>query len=214
MIDLYLGDCLEILPTIPAVDTVITDPIWPNVPEGMFPDVNDPKKLLADALSLIDARRLIVIMRGDSDPRFLEAVPNKWDFFRAQILSYVIPGYIGRKLGGDEIAYCFGEPLPSAPGRRLIPGRSPKAQPKNRSENGHPCSRAQIHLDWLVHWWSLPGELVLDPFMGSCTTGIACVKLQREFIGIEIDPVYYEIAEINIKEAQKQLLLPLDWKDD
>jgi hypothetical protein len=209
VIDLRLGDCLEILPSIPAVDTLITDPIWPNAPDHLFLDIDDPQKLLSDALSLIEARRLVIVLRGDSDPRFLEAVPKKWEFFRVQLLPYTIPGYIGRKLGGDELAYCFGEPLPSAPGRRVIPGRAPKAQPVHRPPNGHPCSRAQKHFDWLINWWSLPGETVLDPFMGSGTTGVSCVKYDRKFIGIEIVPKYFEIAERRIKEAQIQLRLPL-----
>ena len=52
--------------------------------------------------------------------------------------------------------------------------------------------------------WSNPGDTVLDPFMGSGTTGVACVKTKRDFIGIEIDPDYFAIAERRIAEAQKQ----------
>jgi site-specific DNA-methyltransferase (adenine-specific) len=204
MIDLRLGDCLQTLPTIGSVDTVITDPIWPNAPEGMFP-CDNPQQLLADALALIECKRLVIILRGDSDPRFLQAVPDTLPFFRCQILEYVMPGYIGRKLGGDEIAYCFGEPLPSAPGRRVIPGRAPKAQPVHRKANGHPCSRALLHMTWLVQWWSLPGETVLDPFMGSGTTGVVAVQLDRNFIGCEINEEWFRIAEKRIEECQKPL---------
>ena len=199
--DLYLGDCLDILPDVGPIDTVITDPVWPNAPDGLFPDVADAQHLLADALALIDCHRLVVVLRGDSDPRFLQAVPDKWPFFRAQVLEYVMPGYIGRKLGCDEIAYCFGEPLPSAPGRRVIPGRSPKAQPSNRKANGHPCSRSLSHFRWLVHWWSLPGDTVLDPFAGSGTTGVAAVEMGRRFIGIEIDADYHAIAAARLEDA-------------
>jgi len=53
------------------------------------------------------------------------------------------------------------------------------------------------------------GENVLDPFMGSGTTGVACVKLSRNFIGIEINHDYFKIAERRITEAQAQLVLPL-----
>ena len=51
---------------------------------------------------------------------------------------------------------------------------------------------------------------VLDCFMGSGTTGVACVQTGRNFIGIEIDPTYFAIAERRIKEAQLQLRLPLE----
>ena len=49
--------------------------------------------------------------------------------------------------------------------------------------------------------------IVLDPFMGSGTTGVACMQTGRRFIGIEIDPTYYAIAEKRIRQAESQLLL-------
>lgn len=205
MFILHNDDCLKILPSVGPVDTVITDPVWPNAPADMFPNITDAQALLAAALNLIDARRVVIIMRNDSDPRFLQAVPKKWGYFRAQVLSYVMPGYIGRKLGGDEFAYCFGEPLPSAPGRRVIPGWGPKVQPdKAYGKNGHPCSRSLAHMRWLVNWWSLEGETVLDPFMGSGTTGVACEEMGRKFIGIEIEKKYFRIAEKHLKRAALQ----------
>ena len=143
-------------------------------------------------------------MRGDSDPRFLTAVPNSVPFFRACELPYVMPGYIGRKLGGDELAYCFGKPIPSRAGQRVIPGRGPSVQPDGRSANGHPCSRALGHFDWLIRWWSQEGETVLDPFMGSGTTCLAAYRGNRKSIGIEIEPKYFDIACERIENAQRQ----------
>jgi DNA modification methylase len=52
--------------------------------------------------------------------------------------------------------------------------------------------------------WSNEGDTILDPFMGSGTTGVACVDLNRDFIGIELDEGYFTIAEKRIKEAQSQ----------
>ena len=54
------------------------------------------------------------------------------------------------------------------------------------------------------------GDTILDPFMGSGTTGVACVQTGRNFIGIEIDPTYFAIAERRIQEAQLQPRLPLE----
>lgn len=197
----YCGDCREVLPHVGPVDTVITDPVWPNAPSDMFPNVDDPESLLSETLSLIDCKRVVIVLRHDSDPRFLQAVPKRWPFFRVQILPYVMPGYIGRKLGGDELAYCFGEPLPSAPGRRVIPGYAPKAQPNKRKNNGHPCSRTLVHFKWLVHWWSLPGKTVLDPFAGSGTTCVAAIETGRKYIGIEVHEEWARIAEREIEHA-------------
>ena len=201
---LYLGDCLEVLPTLPDVDAVITDPIWPNVPAGMFGPC-DPFALLSRTADVWGTpKRVVIVMRGDSDPRFLSAIPGRYPFFRACHLPYVIPSYIGRKLGGDELAYCFGEPISSAPGQRVIPGRGPSVQPDGRKANGHPCSRALGHFKWLVRWWAMPDEIVLDPFMGSGTTGVACASLGRQFIGIEIHEPYFDIACERIENAQRQ----------
>ena len=52
-------------------------------------------------------------------------------------------------------------------------------------------------------------KTIFDPFMGSGTTGVACVQTGRNFIGIEIDPKYFAIAEKRIKDAQQQMRLPI-----
>jgi len=54
--------------------------------------------------------------------------------------------------------------------------------------------------------WSFVGDTVLDCFMGSGTTGVACVQTGRNFIGIEIDPGYYEIAKARIEQAQSEMV--------
>jgi DNA modification methylase len=56
----------------------------------------------------------------------------------------------------------------------------------------------------LISQYTKEGDTILDPFMGSGTTGVACVQTGRNFIGIEIDPTYFAIAEKRIKEAQAQ----------
>lgn len=203
---LYLGDCRDILPTLPKVDAVITDPVWPNCPPGLLEGSDDPLSLWLETMAALPLpKRMSVVMRADSDPRFLQGI--RLPFFKAQILPYVMPGYIGRKLGGDEIAYGFGEPIPSGPGRRVIPTYAPKVQPDGRKANGHPCSRALAHFEWLVGWWSVPGETVVDPFMGSGTTGVACVEVGRSFVGIECEPTYFDIACRRIEQAQRQTKL-------
>jgi site-specific DNA-methyltransferase (adenine-specific) len=63
-----------------------------------------------------------------------------------------------------------------------------------------PPSIASDHIET----WSSAGDLVLDPFMGSGTTGVACARLGRRFIGIEIEPKYFDIACRRIEAAQRQ----------
>ena len=57
----------------------------------------------------------------------------------------------------------------------------------------------------IVEW--IEGDTILDPFMGSGTTGVACAQTGRNFIGIEIDPGYFEIAQRRIHDAEQQPLL-------
>lgn len=198
---LYLGDCRTVAPMVDA-NAVITDPVWPNVPEGLIPGSEAPYELFAEMVeSLPPVDRITVIMRRDSDPRIL--LPVSAPFICASVLEYVTPGYLGRVLGGMELAYSYGKPIISAPGRRVIPGNSWKAQPGGTNRE-HPCARNDDHMGWCVEWFSDPWETVLDPFMGSGTTGVACVKLGRRFIGIEIDPGYFDIACRRIEKAYSQ----------
>ena len=55
-----------------------------------------------------------------------------------------------------------------------------------------------------IETWTVPGASTFDPFMGSGTTGVACAKLGRRFIGIEIEPKYFDIACKRIDEAYRQ----------
>jgi site-specific DNA-methyltransferase (adenine-specific) len=61
----------------------------------------------------------------------------------------------------------------------------------------------------MIQLVEIAGGTVLDPFMGSGTTGVACVQTGRNFIGIEIDRGYFDIAKQRIEEAQLQMRLPL-----
>lgn len=206
-ITIYHGDCREILPSIPPVAAIITDPVWPNCPKGLIPGWETPSMLLASALEVApEAKRLVVVLRSDSDPRFLRAVGDRWPFVCVQAMSYAVPMYLGRVLGGTELAYCFGEPIPSTPGARVIPMWGPKAQTRDDvRRNGHPCSRHISHARWLVSWWSTEGETVLDPFMGSGTTLRAAKDQGRRAIGIEIEERYCEIAAKRLAQG----VLPL-----
>jgi len=189
------GDARQILPGI-AADAIITDPVWPNCPPNLLAGWDRPMDLLAETLSVAapTVKRVVVILRSDSDPRFLQAVPSRWPFVCVQALAYAVPMYLGRVLGGTELAYCFGEPIPSREGYRVIPMWGPKAQPGNRRANGHPCSRAMVHMEWLCRWWSVPGETIVDPFAGSGTIPLAAERSQRHGIGIEINDSYCDLA--------------------
>src|SRR5262249_49450805 len=95
---LYLADCREVIGSLQDIHAVITDPVWPNAPADMFPGCDDPRSLLHEALARLPntVRRIVVSMRYDSDPRFLQAVPNRYPYFRTSFMPYVLPSKLGR----------------------------------------------------------------------------------------------------------------------
>jgi len=72
----------------------------------------------------------------------------------------------------------------------------------NSEAGQHPTQKPLALMDWLVRTYTNAGDTVLDPFMGSGTTGVACVNTGRQFIGIERDREYFDIAVQRIREAQ------------
>ena len=68
----------------------------------------------------------------------------------------------------------------------------------------HPTQKPIKLMRWLIENHTKEGDTILDPFMGSGTTGVACQQLGRNFIGYEISPDYFKIAEKRIKEAETQ----------
>lgn len=203
---LYLGDARAVLPALHDIDCIITDPVWPNCPPGLIPGSENPDELFAEFCTRlpVSLRQLVVCLRNDSDPRFLRHVPQRLPFQQLVWCQYALPHYLGRVLGGNECAYVFGRPIRPTPGRRVIPSIAPKAQPRDRPPNGHPCSRALVHQEFLVNWFADPGETVCDPFMGSGTVGHACLNIGRRFIGIEIGEEYFDLACRRLDQAARQ----------
>ena len=74
----------------------------------------------------------------------------------------------------------------------------------NQGDTGHPAPMPYSMAHDHITSWSNCGDIVTDPFMGSGTTGVACVKLGRKFIGIELEPKYFDIACQRIEDAYKQ----------
>jgi len=200
--ELYLGDCIEILPEIGPVDTLITDPVWPNNSIPEFYHI-EPFKLFEDAWHLIEEHltRAVIHLGCDSDPNILRSITLK--FFRVAWLEYALPGNKGRLLYSADVAYMFGTPPKVLPGKKLVPGKCISTNNLGKEAN-HPCPRKLQHVKWLVHHFTDPEDIVLDPFMGSGTTGVACAEHQRKFIGIEINEKYFDIACKRIEETANQ----------
>ena len=79
----------------------------------------------------------------------------------------------------------------------------------NNEKRLHPTQKPVVLMERIIEAFTRPGDTILDPFMGSGTTGVACVNLRRGFIGIEINEEYFEIAKKRIEDASAQLTLDL-----
>jgi site-specific DNA-methyltransferase (adenine-specific) len=109
--------------------------------------------------------------------------------------------------GSEEVLAGFPGNNGDAAGRFFYSAKASKA---DRDEgNGHPTVKPTALMRYLCRLITPPGGVVLDPFMGSGTTGVACVQTGRNFIGIEIDEGYFKIAEKRIMDAQQQMRLPI-----
>lgn len=196
---LYLGDCMEVLPTLSRVDAVITDPpyglgkrmqggtwgakiefkemvVWDNAP----PEIGTLIKLAKMA-------EISVFWGGN----YYGLPPSRcwlvWD--KQNAVS---------TMADCEIAWT-----------NLDANTKRFSHPVGRILNGHPSEKPLQLMRWTIEVVKATGT-ILDPFMGSGTTGVAAIQLGRSFIGIEREPKYFDIACQRIEQAvaQGQLFAP------
>jgi site-specific DNA-methyltransferase (adenine-specific) len=185
---LYLGDCREILPRLGKVDAVVTDPPYPNG-EGFFLEAVEAARCF---LRTAPARAVIAFWSEIEIPDSALPLVATHVWHRTNVNGKIYePAFhwcddgIKRRSEVKEHAAVF---------NGVGPGCNEYA--------GHPTQKPIAVMRWLIE--KLAAETILDPFMGSGTTGVAAVKLGRKFIGIEIDPKYFDIACRRISEALKQ----------
>lgn len=226
-IELYNADCREVLPTLPDVHLVATDPPFIGLEGGLSYNnpgvaavqeatitIGDEWCASTDWVSLAWERStlgMIVFCTYHSVDIFKHAIPQKpvglvtWHKPNAQHsirnvprptteliwLWQKAPGLDWRAINTSMISMPFLQAGCMATERVL----------DSNKKAAHPTQKPVALMEWLL---GAGGETVLDPFMGSGTTGVACVKLGRKFIGIEIEPKYFDIACKRISEALKQ----------
>jgi site-specific DNA-methyltransferase (adenine-specific) len=231
---LYLGDCRDILPTLGRVDAVVTDPPYGNKNhDGDFnarlneyrgleskPIANDDATsmrevvdfMLKEAVRLMpkEASACCCFCGGGGGPSPVFAwLAERMDqdglqFFHSVIWDKRNPGLGQRYRRQHEMLMTAHKR-----GGRIRWGRGVGAVPNIISmmpdrERDHPNEKPLRLMQQIVWTHSNPGDAILDPFMGSGTTGVAAVQLGRDFIGIECEPKYFDIACRRIEQAQKQ----------
>ena len=200
-VKLYLGDCLEVMKSIPdkSVDAVITDP-----PYGIGEDVRKADKSGRTEFT--------------TDNRWDLAIPEKLYFseiFRASNNQIIWGGNYFVDYLHNSRCWLIWDKMQKFSGADAELAwtsfdKSTKAFRKSRVEfhseekKVHPTQKPLSLMRWAIENYTNEGDTILDPFMGSGTTGVACVQTGRNFIGIEIDPTYFAIAERRIAEAQMQ----------
>jgi DNA modification methylase len=206
---LILGDCREILPTLPKVDAVVTDPpygiSWKRGMYGISWKRGVPHDGIAndEDTSARDELLAMIAVPAIVFGSFYAAYPEHLK----QILVWHKPpdsGVIGSVTGfrrDAEPIFLVGKwPIRTVEVSSIF--RTLRGQVGITTETGHPHTKPLELMEALVRL--VPGRTILDPFMGSGTTGVAAVKLGRKFIGIEIEPKYFDIACRRIEEASKQ----------
>jgi len=217
---LYLGDCREILCLLPknvaCIDVVISDPpygvnlgsdpshVIGSTPYASFEDSEENVRLsvvpIIEAL-LFEEYRMVIT----------PGTRCAWKYPPPDEIGSI---YFPAGAGFSRWGFTCSQPI-------LFYGKDPY-MPRNKKpnsvqctenseKNGHPCPKPIKLMEWVVERASISGETILDPFMGSGTTGVACAKLGRRFIGIELEPRYFDIACKRIDDAYRQ---PRLFKDE
>lgn len=226
MIDLYNGDCLEILKTIKdkSVDLIVTDPPYQidNTKAGgksdfarSFQKVNDQlehhnltngfnKNILDEFVRVVKNINIYIWCNKKQIPMYIDYFVNKHKSSFDIIIwnkKNAVPTFNNKYLTDKEYCLYFRK------GGYCNPKKYEKAktvyyQPINAKDKklfNHPTIKPFNIIKTIIENSSREGDVVLDPFMGSGTTGAACAELGRSFIGVELDQKYFYIAKNRIE---------------
>lgn len=227
-ITLYCGDCLEVLKDIPdnSVDLIATDPPYliPAINGGG--SVNTIKKLnqsLQDLKKADITKGYDIELFGNEFNRVMKEINIYFWCNKLQIPQYLefyvgkhkckfdiicwhktnaLPTYSNKYLSDTEyLLYfrkgkgkCFPQSYEDAKTYYIAP-----INHKDKKEWDHPTIKPLDITEKIIRNSSREGQTVLDPFMGSGTTGVACKNLNRQFIGIELDETYFKTAQRRLK---------------
>ena len=198
---LYHGDCLKIMPTLGEVDAVVTDPpygiadIWKGGSGHGWGNASsvteernewDNKPPTKEDFELIISMANISCIWGGN--YFKLPISRGWFIWVKPERNFT--------LSEAELAWTNQSfPMRVFECRRSDPDRQ------------HPTQKPLSLMKWCVEKLTNENDLILDPFMGSGTTGVACMETGRRFIGVEKERKYYDIAEKRIKNAAAQEIM-------
>jgi site-specific DNA-methyltransferase (adenine-specific) len=216
---LYLGNCLDILPTLEdeSVDLLITDP-----PYGINYQSRSHSLALTkiandkgdEAYSLLD--KVLAIAAQKLKPDRHVYIFTNWQAFEGMApivrkyfkLKGALAWIKNNRTRGDlkgNYGYQYEMVLYAHKGRRWLFGKRDSdvlqfsKVPTQAMQ--HPTEKPVALLKYLIEKSTLPGEVILDPFMGSGSTGEAALASDRRFIGIEMEPVWFPVAKKRLEQS-------------
>lgn len=196
--ELYLGSCLDVIPSLDKVEAVVTDPPYGIGFQYESHDDSSEKwfELINNVLPLLKERASFIVMPVCSIDRM------EWWYVNHKP-EWIIAWHKGSPGQRSRVGFSDWEPhltwgFPYKPMHDFF------STPCGFDDNGHPCPKPIQYAQWLVKRACDFKKTTLDPFMGSGTTMVACAKLGRKGIGIEIEPKYFDIACRRIEEAYAQ----------
>lgn len=228
---LYLGDCKVIAKDLPTPDLLCSDPPYGQNVVTNLRSALDKKRVNKTVLS--DGRKLTIrtnppvwaAIEGDDklfDPKpWLQAAPKVllWGAhkfyerlpFGSLLVWDKVPNGKVRTQGDGEIAWLNDKPPRALRIFRLIwdgamlgSGASYEIRNEERKRQ-HPTQKPVALMEWCIKRASIAeNSLILDPYMGSGSTGIAAIRLGHRFIGIEKEPQYFEIACRRLRHAHRE----------
>lgn len=196
---LYLGDCRDVLPTLGKVDAVVTDPPYGIGKDGQKQSTGRHGGRKTHPFMGWDAERP---KRATFD--LIRAAGNTQIIWGGNYFADLLPASMKWLVWdkGQRISQSDGELAWTSESGAL------RIHTINRCEllidgTDHPTQKPVRLMRWCLGFLPDAGT-ILDPFMGSGTTGVAAVQMGRRFIGVEIEPRYFDIACRRIEEAQRQ----------
>ena len=219
---LYVGDCMDIMKTIEdkSIDLVITDPPYKIETSGGGLYTQADKQYVKELNSMKDGFSEDVL---DELCRIMKKINIYFFCSQKQIIPLLDYFVKKKKCNWNLLTWHKTNPVPACGNKYLTDTEfilffrekgvkvygnyntkftyyvTPLNQ-KDKKKYGHPTIKPQEILLNLVTNSSQEGDTVCDPFMGSGSTGVACKNLNRDFIGIEVDNNWYQIAQNRIKE--------------
>lgn len=196
---LYLGDCLEVMPTLDKVDAVVTDPPYGiNAGTGIGKITKEGSDFTHKKQwdSEIPCDKIFETMLKISDKQII------WggNYFNLPPTPCYL---IWDKVQPEKFTLAMAEVAWTNIKKPMKIFRLKSMSINGGAAKHHPTQKPLSLMKWCVGY--VPDcETILDPFMGSGTTGVACAKLGRKFIGIELDEDYFNIACERIEKAYQQ----------